>query len=455
MPGTQLDSGQRVEFASSPRASGSLAVMPPQALFEAAKLAHRNLRLIVRQPRTGGLVVVVFRQGEPTMVFSPGDGRSIGELLLAAGVLDRDAVEHLVAERAQGPVSLQRFLLERTTLSYVDVQRFLDFQARSRLLDALTWDDGFFSIEEYDNGDETSYDLALPSLDSLVTRARARASALPDLLARLPAGLPDTLVRRRRGAARPLDGWEREVFGVLETPLLLPQVVARLLVDDDVVLGAVTRMTERRQLVLAPRVALAPSVSPPLEPEPGGLALIRDFLVALRGPAAGDGALAVWVVVVAASAADATRFVALMGGEQEFMRAPESSGSSVGIAFRTVRLGKNARLCLLAVRPDALSRGALGGILARCEGLVMLRTGKDPEEAERLGVLADRVLESGSGWQPLLLGVDVGAGLRAWDDRPHAVLGLGDPTDHDGAWLARRLLEGLEAAISGRRSRST
>lgn len=427
--------------------------MPPQALFEAAKLAHRNLRLIVRQPRTGSLAVVVFRQGEPTMVFSPGDGRSIGELLLAAGVLDRDAVDHLVNERPQGPVSLQRFLLERTALSYVDVQRFLDFQARSRLLDALTWDDGFFSIEEYNEGDETSYDLALPSLESLVMRARVRAGTLPELVAKLPAGMRDTLVRRRRGAARPLDAWEREVFGVVEGPLLVPQVVARLLVDDDVVLGAITRMAERRQLVLSPRVSLAAGAPRPHEPEPGELAALSDLLVALRGPEAVDGTLAAWVVVVAANPADATRFVALVGGEQEFLRTSDDSDPSVGISFRTVKVGKNARLCLLAVRPDALSRGALGGILARCEGLVMLRTGADPQESERLRTLADRVVEAGAGWQPVVLGVDVGAGLRAWDERSHAVLGVGDPSDHEAGWLVKRLLEGLEAAVSGRRSR--
>ncbi len=155
----------------------------------------------MRNPASGGLVVVVFAHGEPTMVFLPGDGRSVGELLLAAGVIDEPTLAMLVQERPASGSSLEDLVRERTSLTRSEVQRFLDFQARMRMLDALVWEEGFFELEEYRGGGEVSFSLHLPTLTSLLVRARARVEALPRLIDRLPASPGNTLVRRRRGGA--------------------------------------------------------------------------------------------------------------------------------------------------------------------------------------------------------------------------------------------------------------
>jgi hypothetical protein len=439
--------------AAASRASGSLRVLSPAILFEAVQHARADLRLVMREPGSGSVAVVVFSQGEPAMVFSPGDGRSVGELLLAAGTIDHDALAALVSERQQGATPLERLVLEQTTLTRAEVQRVLDYQARMRLLDALTWRDGFFEIEEYRGGAENAFRLILPNLASLVLRADARAEALPNLMARLPASPALTLVRRRRGAERPGGTLEASIFEALAEPCLLHQLIARLLVDDDLVIHAVLAMAAQKLLVLEARASLVAPDDSSAEDDPRCASLARQVLETARGAAAAEGLAALWVVVVAAAPEDAMWLVTRIGGEPGVVMVGGGSGPSTGLASRTLRMDDHARLCLLAVRPESLSRGALEGVLARCDGVVLVRTGDDPEEEARLQQMRRLASGPGFGWQPLTLGLELGAGLRPWSEFPDAVLGVPEWRERGAGWLAERFLEGLLAAASGRASR--
>jgi hypothetical protein len=432
------------------RASGSLAVLPPVALFEAVHRSKGDVRLVMRHPTSGGLVVVVFRRGDPAMVFSPGDGRSVGELLLAAGVIDRSTLTTLVEERTQGPSPLERLVLEKTTLTRSEVQRFLDYQARMRLLDALLWREGFFELEGYTGGGEADFRLDLPNLTALAVRAEARYAALPRLFERLPASPAHTIVRRRRGGAAPSAALPASIFAALQEPLLVPQLVARLLIDDDLVIQAVLDLVAGKVLALAPRVELATADGPEVGSDPRCAALVRDVLERTRGAAAAERVEALWVVVVAASAEDAARFVTRLGGEPGVVMVTDAAGADTGLASRTLRLGEEHRLCLLAVRPEVLSRGAMEGMLARCDAVAFVRVGDDAGELDRLQRLRRLAQGPGFGWQPLSLGVDLGAPLRAWGDFPDAVLGIPDWESRTAAWLVEKLLESLQAAVSCR-----
>jgi hypothetical protein len=351
------------------RVSGSLAVLTPPVLFEAIARARADLRLVMREPRTGGVVVVVFNQGEPTMVFSPGDGHSVGELLLAAGHIDHETLTTWVQERPQSPASLARQVRERTNLEPGEVQRLLDFQARVRLLDALVWREGFFELQDYRGGNETAFRLELPNLASLVVRAEARGAALPRLLARLPATPVNTVARRRRGGQRPTEGLEAGIFAALDEPLLIPQLVARLLVDDDLIIDAALRLADRKVLVLQPRVELTAEEGDEIAVDPRLATLLRQVLDRYRGAGAEHGVAALWVVLVSASPNDAADLVTHLGGEPGEVMLPGDTVARTGFASRTLRLATDARLRLLALRPDNLSRGALEGVLAlRCRG---------------------------------------------------------------------------------------
>jgi hypothetical protein len=430
------------------RATGSLAVLPPAVLFRAAEKASGDLRLVVRQPSSGGVAVVVFRQGEPTMVFLPGDGRSLGELLLAAGAVDMPTLETLVQGRVQGATSLEHLLLEKTSLPREQVQRFLDFQARARLLDVLAWEDGFFELEEYRGGLETAFSLDLPGLNGLACRAAARARSLPALLERLPAGPANVVVRRRRGGARPEDQIARAVHDAVAEPLLIPQIVARLLVDDDLVIEALLRMAEAKAVVMQPRLELAPAPAAESGADPRLGVLLREVLARTRSGAAADEAATLTVVVMAGEAGDAVNFVARLGSDADLAGAESGTGGA-GIARRIVTLGDDARLCLLAIRPEALSRGALEGLLARFDALVLLRAGDDLVEMDRLQHLRS-VVRGGAGRDPLTLGIELGSNFRAWSDYPEAMLGLRDWETRPSAWLLERLVEGLLAAAHAR-----
>ena len=443
-----------IHRAAATRASGSLAVLSPSALFEAVRHARRDLRLVMRSPATGGLVVVVFAQGEPTMVFSPGDGRSVGELLLAAGVIDQPTLAMLVQERPASGSSLEDLVREKTSLTRGEVQRFLDFQARMRMLDALVWEEGFFELEEYRGGGEVSFSLRLPNLTSLLVRARARVEALPRLVDRLPASPGNTLVRRRRGGARPSDALQAGIYAALEQPLLVPQLVARMLVDDDLVLDAVLDMVQEKVLAVQPRAVLAPTPNgESADPRCG--ALLRAVIEKVRGAEVGQGAVALWVVLVSATPEDATHVVSFLGGEPGVVMVSDPSGVSTGLASRTIRLGADGRLCLLAVRPESLSRGALEGVMARCDGVALVRTSGEPEELERLQQLRRLAEGPGFGWQPLLLGLELGNRTLSWGDYPDATLTISEWETREPSWLVERLLEGLLAAAGCRQSRQS
>jgi hypothetical protein len=229
--------------------------------------------------------------------------------------------------------------------------------------------------------------------------------------------------------------------------MLVPQVIARVLADDDLVLGAVLRMAERRQVVLEPRAALAR----PSERVDGHEArlLIRDVAEMLHGssaPAVPD----IWILVLSAGAGTATRLVGAFGGEQTVNMMGDETGAPSGVSSTMVSVGSAGRLCLVAARPDALSRGALEGLLGRCDAIALVREGASPGEGDRLTVLRDRVLAGVGPWRPLVVGVELGASLRPWDQYPDAVVGLPGPEGLSPAKLVEHLLNGLLAASKGR-----
>lgn len=436
-------------------ASGALGVLSPATLFEAVERERADLRLIMREPSSGGLVIVVFRAGSPTMVFSPGDGRSVGELLLAAGLIDRATLAALVQERPQGAASLEQLVQSRTQLSGRTLQRYFDYQARLRLLDALVWRDGFFRLEEYSAGQEASFRLDLPNVHALLARARARAEALPGLLAQLPTSPANTLVRRRRFGTRPSSALESVIYETLDEPLLIPQLVARLLVDDDLVLAAVLHLVEEKALVLQPRVALASPVPSQPKDDPLHAVAVRRILEKLRGRPVGDSAETLWVIVLSARPEVGASLVSRLGSAPGVVMVGDESDSSTGLAGRSLSLGTGCRLSLLALRPEALSRVALEGILARCDALALVRSTAAPEEMSRLAQLHSLIENQRGEPHPLVLGVDLDAGQRQWDDFPDATLGISSWETRSPEWLVDRILDGLLAAASGRLSHTS
>lgn len=432
------------------KVSGSLAVLPPAVLLQAARAAKRDLRLSLRELDTGQVVVLVFRRGEPTMVFSPGDGRSVGEMLVAAGLLDQAQLARLLEERRGTSTSLERLLTERANLTHGEIQRFFDYQARLRLLDCLAWQQGFFELAEYTGGGETTYRLQLPSLEALQNRAKSRAERLPRFLGRLPCSPAHVVVRRKRGAEPPAAGLAREIFDALNQPLLLPQLIARLLVDDDLVLEAVLDLVSAKVLVMYPRLELAPG--PAFRATSGDLwasQMVSEILLRFRGGDGGGLVRSLWVVVVSVRAEEATRLVARMGGEQEEL-VFHNAELPVALLARSVAVGPNARLHLLALQPDVLSPAALAGVLGRCDAVVLVRTSGNPEEEQKLAKLRQMAEGAGFGWRPLIVGWDQGASFRPWQEYPEAVLAVPSPGETDPQWLAKRLLEALLAAASAR-----
>ncbi|MGC8916797.1 MAG: DUF4388 domain-containing protein [Thermoanaerobaculum sp.] len=432
------------------KVSGSLAVLPPPVLLEAARRTKRDLRLSMREQDSGQLVVLVFRQGEPTMVFSPGDGRSVGEMLVAAGLLDQIQLARLLEERRTSSVSLERLLTERANLTHGEVQRYLDYQARLRLLDCLAWQQGFFELAEYTGGGETTYRLQLPSVEALVSRAKKRAERLPRLLGRLPCPPAHLVVRRKRGAEAPRSGLARELFDVLERPLLLPQLLARLLVDDDLVLETVLDLVASAALVMYPRLEVAQHRWP--RQASGDLwasQMVSEILLRFRGGDGGGLARSLWIVVVSSRPENATGLVGLLGGEQEEL-VFHNSELPVALLARSVAVGPSARLHLLALQPDILSPAALAGVLGRCDAVVLLRTSDSSEEERHLTKLRQIAEGAGFGWRPLIVGWDLGASFRPWEEYPEAVLAVPSVAGADPQWLSKRLLEALLAAASAR-----
>jgi len=433
------------------RVSGSLSVLPPMVLLQAARAARKDLRLSLREHASGQVVVLVFRRGEPTMVFSPGDGRSVGEMLVAAELLDQLQLARLLEERRLSGASLERLLTERTSLTHAEIQRFFDFQARMRLLDALAWQQGYFELVEYVGGGETTYRLQLPSLEALAGRAKSRAAQLPGLLGRLPAPPAHVVVRRRRGAEPPAAPLARDIFELLHKPLLLPQIIAKLLVDDDLVLEAVLAMAAAKTVAIYPRLELVTAQGSgkhtgDLQAE--GLA--EEFLRRFRRADVGSLVQGIWLVVVAVRGDEAARLVAHLGGEKEEV-VFHNSDLPLTLLARSVPVGPMARLHLLAIQPDILSPAALAGILGRCDAVVLLRQSASSEEETKLAALRRAALGGGFGWQPLVVGLDLGASFRPWQEYPDAVLALPSLGDCTPQALAKSLLEALLAATASRR----
>lgn len=436
---------------ASRRASGSLSLLPPLVILKAASASGKDLRVCLREHNSGGIVILVFRRGEPTMVFSPGDGRSVGEMLVAAGHLEQAALQQLLEERrANSPVSLLELLTQRTALTREVIQRFLDFQARIRLLEALAWQQGYFEIAEYTGGGETTYQLQLPSWDALQDRARTRAAQLPGLLGRFPAKPAQVFVRRRRGAATPRAGLAKAIVELLKEPLLVPQIISRLLVDDDLVMETLLRMAAAKTVVLYPRMELVPSPkSPAVLGDLLSAQLVAEVIRRFRGGGPEGLVQSLWVMVIGASGDGAAQFVTLLGGEEREVTF-QNSQVPLSLLSRSVPVGPNGRLHLLALQPELLSPAALAGVLGRCDAVILLRTSSEMEEEVKLQKL--RALAQGAGlkWRPLVVGLDVGVSFRPWRDFPDAVLALPSLFHEDPQILLRRTLEALLAAASAR-----
>jgi len=425
-------------------ARGSLEVLPLHALIAAAQECGRDLRLVARAPGTGGVLVVVFRRGTMAMAFSPGDGRSLGELLLGAGLISRDALTALLEERQQARTSLEQLVLERTGLEVVTIRRFLDFQARMRLLEALSWRMGSFELQEYPGRGETAFQVGLPPLHTLKVRAERRRQDLDRLLPLLPAEPRNLVVRRRRGIRVPaVNPLESDILATLQQPLLFPQLEARLLVDDDLVLDSLLRLSAARLVALEPRVRVAAGLGRALAAgqDPYLAALVEETLSSLRrtpGPFPQD---ALWLLVVAADAQLAQTLVLNMAGHESETVSPVEG--STGLAAVQVKLGMTSRLCMQSARLETLLRGTREAMVSRCDAVVMLRQGESEEEEERLEALRALVARSGRRRRPLMIGVDLGARLRSWREFPDAVVGVPGWQDRSSSWLLGRLLESL------------
>jgi hypothetical protein len=434
-----------LELGPRAYAEGSLLVLPPAVVLNAAIESHRNLRLVMRNPATGGVLVVVLRSGHPTMVFSPGDGRSLAELLVAAGRLDGGALHTLIEQRPREALSLQGLVIEHTDIEREEVQQFLDYQARQRLLDALAWRDGTFHIEECAGGEETTFSLGVPSVASLLARAEARAVRLPVLLALLPSTIDNVTVRRRRLPRGTLDRIRALVLAETAERLPLRDLLPRLLVDDDIALEAVLALADRGDVALEPRARLVGAGSDAghdLHAE----GIVREISTLVRGVHAGEPSPSLWFVLIAPSYETAAAIVRALG---------ETSGGSLfgspesGTVCRAlVRPSPGVAVSWLAVHPRALNGGALFGVMGRCDGVVLVRAAAGAPTSEQFDELLRRLLAAlpRPGTRPPVLGLDLGARWREWDDRVDAALGLPDGAGTRGAGVAVALLEGMLAA---------
>jgi hypothetical protein len=440
----------RVPFTSAKRASGSLSVLPPRVLFEAAEATGADLRLTMREPATGGLLIMTFRGGRPTMVLTPGDGRSLGELLLAAGRIDRSTLTDLLERRLLEGGSLESLLAERTRLGREELQRFFDFQARQRVLDALVWTGGTFEVEEYRGDAEAAFQVGLPSFESLALRADTRARALPELLKSLPAPPNHVLVRRRRGVAEPEGAVERRLLSVLDQPLLVPQLIGRLLEDDDLVLRGLISLAERRAVALAPRAALVAVAGEGREERPFSAELLREVVHLLSGNGEAGGHAAVWLLVVGDLGDAAASFVRRLGATAGAADAEGGVSPVSHLLGSIIRLAPDVSLCVLAVRPAGVSPAAIDALLSRCDAVCVVRAA-ELEASERWPSNVSEVIERASrrGRVPLL-GVDLAAAGRPWKVSLPVILGVPGWQERGPDWLLDRIVTGLHAAVTSR-----
>lgn len=433
------------------RASGSLRVFPPGVLFEAATRAPSSLRLVLRRPSTGGLLVAIFNHGRPAMIFTPADGRSLADLLAASGAVDRETLDRLANARTGSRGPLHKLVIANTKLDVSAVQRFLDFQARQRLLDVLVWEDGFFEIEEYAGVEEDEFTLALPSIGSLIARAENRSGRLPGLLASLPDTPSNTLVRRRRGFAGAANLLEDRVLRVLRQPQLITNLTAQLLVDDDILIEAVLSLAGRDAVRLEPRARLVEPAPSEAGQDLRAEGLVKDILMQSRGEAAGQQAATLWLVVASASFDLARSLVERLRSGGDGFHIHDRNG----ITSLTLHPSADTSVCLLAVKSRALTRGALEGVMGRCDGLLLVRESDDAVETELLSGSLEELLSvrGRDKWRPAVLGVDCGARLRQWQEpSPDAMLGVPDSASMSSQVLLLSLLEGVMAAAHGKAS---
>ena len=428
------------------RASGSLDAIQPGLLLHAASAAGRPMHLILREPGQGRLLVVAFSNGAPTMVFSPGDGRSLGELLLAAGLIDRDALARLTAARRTTPASLERLLRERSQVGPDVVRSMLNYQARQRLLDGLAWRAGTFELFEAEPGDEASYRLELPGLWSLRLRAEARAAALPSLLGRLAAPPALLVVRRRRGAAVPADAWQRRIWDALESPLTLDLLPTRLLADDDLVYAGVLELAAAKAVALSARAALTRGARAETAGAPAPMPLGRLLAERLRESGRAEGLDAFWAVVVSDAEGSGLALIDRLAEHDAPDAGSRGLDATSGLRGWSAALGPGLHLCLNAISPDLLSVSALEGISRRCDAIIALRT--DPDGEAVLARQISRLTSSSKPWSPVVLGLEVGASMRPWQNPPGAVLGLRDLAAMPPRTLLEALVDGLVAACA-------
>lgn len=423
------------------RVSGSLSLLPPLLLLEAAERNGQDCRLTLRDPGGGNVLIALFRGGRPTMVFSPGDGRSLGELLLASGRIDHPTLAELLGSRALEQGSLERLLCQRMQLQDGELQRFFDFQARARLLEALSWSSGSFEMERYNGDEESDFHLNLPSFHTLALRAQARAQTLAQLLPGLPAPLEHLLVRRKAAVVRPQDDLQAAVLQAVGEGCLFPRLVARLLCDDDLVLRAVTELVGARALVIQPRVAAVPRPSR-LDEGEGSFRgeLLHTIVRRLRG----EGGLAdpaLWVLVVGEESGQAGELVNRLrggaAGEPLRERLPATS-----VARVRVRVTSDATLCAVAVEPDSLSRAAIDPLLSRFDVLCVVG---GEAATPRLDGLLEGVAAVG---RPLVVGVRLGGRGRRWPAAVRAALTVPDTGQLASRDLVGLLLEVLHGAAS-------
>ncbi len=423
------------------RVSGPLSLLPPLLLLEAAERNGQDCRLTLRDPGGGNVLIAIFRGGRPTMVFSPGDGRSLGELLLDAGRIDHATLVELLGCRAQERGSLERLLHQRTQLEDGELQRYFDFQARARLLEALSWRSGSFEMERYHGDEESDLRLNLPSFHTLALRSQARAQTLAELLPTLPAPLEHLLVRRRTATARPQDDVQSAVFQAIGEGCLFPQLVARVLCDDDLVLRAVVELVGARALVMQPRAA---AVSGPARSEGEEGSFRGELLHAIVRRLRGDGGLvdpALWVLVVGEESGQAGELVNRLGGRIAGEPVREKLPVTT-VARVRVRVAGGATLCAVAVEPDSLSRAAIDPLLSRFDVLCVV-AGK--AASPRLDALLESVEAVG---RPLVVGVRLGGRGRRWPAAMRAALTVPDTGQLPSRDLVGPLLEVLHGAAS-------
>lgn len=126
---------------------GDLAVFPPPLLFQMLQLGGLGGLLVLRAP--DATCHVWFHDGQLVFARGPRQSATLGDELVARGLLDRDAVEEAARERRarrNGP-RIGTILVEKGHIQRSELEAAIRERIKSVIFDIVDWRQGRFSFE--------------------------------------------------------------------------------------------------------------------------------------------------------------------------------------------------------------------------------------------------------------------------------------------------------------------